>query len=154
MRLTQSIMKWKFPSLDKPRRIKAPPKISPSKRAFEKYKLRGLFSEFYGMWSSRKVTLYPCKCSKAMQWLDSLICYKAHYFEINFSSLLPTHQSFFTFILEEFIIIMHNLRSGSMFFCYVNCKVNVEAPLLNCAWSLVLQMHLFFVWLSLNCIIR
>ena len=25
------------------------PKISPSKRAFEKYKNRGLFSEFYGM---------------------------------------------------------------------------------------------------------
>ena len=28
----------------------------------------------------------------------------------------PTHQSLFTFIQEEFIIIMHNLRSGSMFF--------------------------------------
>ena len=27
---------------------KAPPKISPSKRAFEKYKPGGLFSEFYG----------------------------------------------------------------------------------------------------------
>ena len=26
----------------------APPKISPSKRVFEKYKSRGLFSEFYG----------------------------------------------------------------------------------------------------------
>ena len=28
---------------------KAPPNISPSKRAFEKYKPRGLFSEFYGL---------------------------------------------------------------------------------------------------------
>ena len=28
-------------------RIQAPPKISPSKRAFEKYKSGGLFSEFY-----------------------------------------------------------------------------------------------------------
>ena len=27
----------------------APPNISPSKRAFEKYQPRGLFSEFYGM---------------------------------------------------------------------------------------------------------
>ena len=27
----------------------APPKISPSKRAFEKYNPRGLFSEFYSM---------------------------------------------------------------------------------------------------------
>ena len=26
----------------------APPKISPSKRAFEKYKPQGLFSKFYG----------------------------------------------------------------------------------------------------------
>ena len=49
MRLTQSMLKCKFPSVDKPLRIKAPPKISPSKRAFEKYKPRGLFSEFYGM---------------------------------------------------------------------------------------------------------
>ena len=31
MRLTQSIMKRKFASLDKPSRIKAPPKISPQK---------------------------------------------------------------------------------------------------------------------------
>ena len=29
-------------------RTKAPPKISPSKKAFEKYKPQGLFSEFYG----------------------------------------------------------------------------------------------------------
>ena len=28
--------------------MQAPPKISPSKTAFEKYKPRGLFSEFYG----------------------------------------------------------------------------------------------------------
>ena len=27
----------------------APPNVSPSKRAFEKYKPRGLFSEFYGV---------------------------------------------------------------------------------------------------------
>ena len=49
MRLTQSILKRKFPSVDKPLRINAPPKISPSKRASEKYKPWGLFSEFYGM---------------------------------------------------------------------------------------------------------
>ena len=42
-------MKRKFPSMDKPLRIQTPPKISPSKRAFEKYKPRGLFSEFYGI---------------------------------------------------------------------------------------------------------
>ena len=34
-----------FPSIDKPLRIKAPQKI----RAFEKYKPRSLFSEFYGV---------------------------------------------------------------------------------------------------------
>ena len=31
-----------------PLRIYAPPKISPSKKAFENFKPRGLFSEFYG----------------------------------------------------------------------------------------------------------
>ena len=46
--LAQSILKQKFSSVDKPLRIYAPPKISSSKRAFEKYKPRGLFSEFYG----------------------------------------------------------------------------------------------------------
>ena len=46
MRLTQSILKRKFPSVHKPLRIEAPPKISASKRAFEKYKSRGLFLEF------------------------------------------------------------------------------------------------------------
>ena len=48
MGLFQSILKRKFPSVDKPLRILAPPKIDPSKRAFEIYKPRGLFSEFYG----------------------------------------------------------------------------------------------------------
>ena len=49
IRLAQSSLKRKFPSVDKPLRIWAPPKISPSKRAFEKYKPgRGLFSKFYG----------------------------------------------------------------------------------------------------------
>ena len=43
-RLGQSILKRKFPSLHKPR-----PNISPSKRAFEKHKSWGLFSEFYGI---------------------------------------------------------------------------------------------------------
>ena len=38
IRLVQSILKRKFPSVDKP-----------LKRAFEKYKPRGLFSEFYGI---------------------------------------------------------------------------------------------------------
>ena len=42
--LGQSILKRKFPSLHKPR-----PNISPSKRAFEKHKSWGLFSEFYGI---------------------------------------------------------------------------------------------------------
>ena len=42
-------MKRQFPSVDKPLRIQAPQKISPSKRAFEKYKPRGVFSEFYGI---------------------------------------------------------------------------------------------------------
>ena len=51
IRLAQSILKQKFPSIHKPLRIQAPPKTSPSKRAFEKYKLRGLFSEFYGIWT-------------------------------------------------------------------------------------------------------
>ena len=37
------------PTVHKPLRIQAPPKISPSKRAFEKYKPGGLFSEFYGI---------------------------------------------------------------------------------------------------------
>ena len=45
----QSKLKRKFPSVHKPLRILAPPKISVSKRAFEKYKPRGLFSEFYGI---------------------------------------------------------------------------------------------------------
>ena len=47
-KLAQSILKRKFPSVNKPLRIQAPPKISPSKRALEKYKPRGLFSEFHG----------------------------------------------------------------------------------------------------------
>ena len=49
IRLAQSVLKHKFPSVDKPLRILAPPKICPSKRAFEKYTPRGLFSEFYGI---------------------------------------------------------------------------------------------------------
>ena len=49
IRLAQLVFKRKFPSVDKPLRILAPPKISLSKRAFEKYKTRGLFSEFYGI---------------------------------------------------------------------------------------------------------
>ena len=49
IRLAQSIFKRKFPSVDKPLQKEAPPKISPSKRAFEKYKPQDLFSEFYGM---------------------------------------------------------------------------------------------------------
>ena len=48
-KLAQSISKRKVPFVHKPLRIQAPPKISPSKRAFEKYKPRGLFSEFYGI---------------------------------------------------------------------------------------------------------
>ena len=44
IRLAQSILKRKFPSIDEPLQII----ISPSKRAFEKHKPRGLFSEFCG----------------------------------------------------------------------------------------------------------
>ena len=43
VRLAQSISKHKFPCIDKPLQII----IRPSKRAFEKYKPQGLFSEFY-----------------------------------------------------------------------------------------------------------
>ena len=46
IRLAQSILKRKFPSVDKPLRIKDPPKISHSKRAFEKYKPRAYFWNF------------------------------------------------------------------------------------------------------------
>ena len=54
MRLAQSILKRNFPSVDKPLRIyKAPPKISPSKGAFEKYKPWGLFLEFYVVISAK-----------------------------------------------------------------------------------------------------
>ena len=42
IRLAQSILRRKFPSVDKPLRISAPPKISPSKTAFEKYNPRDL----------------------------------------------------------------------------------------------------------------
>ena len=48
-KLARSILKRKFPSVYKPRRIYAPPKIKPFKKAFEKYEPRGLFSEFYGI---------------------------------------------------------------------------------------------------------
>ena len=41
-----------FPPIISPSECKPLPKISPSKRSFEKYKPRGLFSEFYG--NSRK----------------------------------------------------------------------------------------------------
>ena len=44
-----SLSSRKFSSVDKPFRIWAPPKISPSKKALENYKPRGLFSEFYGI---------------------------------------------------------------------------------------------------------
>ena len=48
----KSLSNYKASSIDFETQIylhrKAPPNISPSKRAFEKYKLRGLFSEFYG----------------------------------------------------------------------------------------------------------
>ena len=40
-------------------RRKAPPNISPSKRVFEKYKPRGLFSEFNGIISEFKFRTNP-----------------------------------------------------------------------------------------------
>ena len=45
IRLAQSILKRKFPSVGKPLRK---PLQKQSKRAFEKYKPHGIFSEFYG----------------------------------------------------------------------------------------------------------
>ena len=62
IRLALSSLKRKFPSVDKPLRILAPPKISPSKRAFEKYKPRGLFSEFYGMSYVSSASGEPAQC--------------------------------------------------------------------------------------------
>ena len=46
-KLTQSVLLRTFPIAYKSLNI-SPPKISPSKRVFEKYKPRGLLSEFYG----------------------------------------------------------------------------------------------------------
>ena len=46
-KLAQSILKCKFPSVLSPSEHKPLKKKSPSKRAFEKYKLQGLFLEFY-----------------------------------------------------------------------------------------------------------
>ena len=55
VRLAQSILKRKFPSVDKSLRIQAPPKISPSKRAFEKYKpVAGITVSFLGQVSPRQ----------------------------------------------------------------------------------------------------
>ena len=63
--IAQSILRRKFPSntkladsetqislriLNKPLRIKAPPKITPTKKVFEKCKHRGLFAEFYSVY--------------------------------------------------------------------------------------------------------
>ena len=64
IRLAQSILKHKFPSVNKPIRIQASQKISPSKRAFEKYKARGLFSEFYS------VAKVACRKQKQQQQLN------------------------------------------------------------------------------------
>ena len=66
IRLAQSILKRKFSSVDKPLRIQAPPKISPSKRAFEKYKPRGLFSEFYGKSFGRSSRPWQIKMKPVM----------------------------------------------------------------------------------------
>ena len=57
IRLAQSILS-KFPSVDKPLRIQARPKISPSKRVFEKCKPRGLFSEFYGILKGDEINVF------------------------------------------------------------------------------------------------
>ena len=53
IRLAQSILKRKFPSVDKP-----------LKKAFEKYKPRGVFLEFYVMTSLQTVAfkLNPTAC--------------------------------------------------------------------------------------------
>ena len=67
IRLALSSLKRKFPSVDKPLRILAPPKISPSKRAFEKCKPRGLFSGFYG-----RLSIVGIKVSSAKRFLNSL----------------------------------------------------------------------------------
>ena len=55
--LAKLIVRCKFPSKYKPSQFwntNFPPHINPSKRAFEKYKSRGLFSEFYSMVKKEK----------------------------------------------------------------------------------------------------
>ena len=52
-----------FWNADFPFRIWALPKIAPSEKAFQKYKTRGLFSEFYGIF--QKVTSFIGKPSVA-----------------------------------------------------------------------------------------
>ena len=77
-RLTQSILKRKFPSVHKPLRISAPPKINPFKKGFEKYKPRGLFSEFNGI----------CVATRDKLCLDNL--------SFKTESLHPRHSKRFT----------------------------------------------------------
>ena len=61
------ILKRKFPSIHKPLRIEAPPKITPSKRAVEKYKPLESFSEFYSIF------MFP-------QFGDGSHCFNFHKF--------------------------------------------------------------------------
>ena len=52
----------------------SPSKISPSKRAFEKYKARGLFSEFYGILSySYFWTLITVRLIEGGHWIAGFI---------------------------------------------------------------------------------
>ena len=75
IRLAQSILKCKFPFVDKPLRIKAPSDISPSKRAFERYKPWGLFSEFYANFSLIKELCF----AQSPVFLDGTMHFSCHW---------------------------------------------------------------------------
>ena len=123
--LAQSILKRKFPSVDKPLRIYAPPKKSPSKRAFENYKPRGLFSEFYGIWfRARKVTgtfekrapgKHQLKCAVKKMYFFSLL--------ITMFSLVPF--GFIRLFMSYSLWILHHLTPTSLpvffFFFRLGC---------------------------------
>ena len=64
IRLAQSILKRKFPSI----------LISPSKRAFEKYKPRGLFLEFYGIYTVGDLIIQPLIFIIIINIVPSLFC--------------------------------------------------------------------------------
>ncbi|CAH3181964.1 unnamed protein product, partial [Porites evermanni] len=56
-----------------------PPKISPSKRAFEKYKPRGLFSEFYDRLNAVYVLRSLISCSHP-NFLTKRLCFNVPFY--------------------------------------------------------------------------